>query len=530
MTVAATLTSPLKSTFQVLGLRSNLASIAVLRSAISSSDSDVRLAALQTLVARGTEQDAATIVEQIDHCRESDIPFLSGNLSLLIPSIEAGLASRDSVFRQRSLVAIAKLKSSTQFHQLIQVAQSPEDPQQLVALQLLTTLASEVGNATRKSRSKSLEPIRLALLDGLWVSLESFSDHRVTQIADAWLCASHWEDENFHSIFESNHHDTRLKTLLRQFKHSHRSEVLALSAGVLWCKGIPGQAVQMLMDRKDMQLGAQLAALVAKSGVNAVVQKNLKQASAFLFLNQYDFSSSGVSIAERAALLQLFVACESSPDLLLKNTLDLLESGQNPKVEQVCANAIRGLRSVRPEILVMVLSDCFEAPDVQAYTPPPWKSLLQDQLHRLIRLAPGAPSSIRSAIETALSDFKYEELLKHFDDWPEPHLAAYGKLTSLADSSHIENAKRDLKSQSYLKRSQTVKAIRFLGCQNELFDLAAEALHDKADAVRIEAIYTIAAGKRRDECIELLRPFLSDINSSVKVAVNFAISQLEDGQ
>ena len=137
-------------------------------------------------------------------------------------------------------------------------------------------------------------------------------------------------------------------------------------------------------------------------------------------------------------------------------------------------------------------------------------------------------ATIRSAIEYAFSDFQCEELLNHFDDWPDAHLHAYGKMVRIADRSHIEFIEQEAKSQSNTKRARAIKAIRFLGADGRLGQLAMEGLQDKSDAVRIEAIYTIAPGLSKGEANAFLDPMLEDQDANVRVAANFAISQIKD--
>jgi HEAT repeat protein len=135
---------------------------------------------------------------------------------------------------------------------------------------------------------------------------------------------------------------------------------------------------------------------------------------------------------------------------------------------------------------------------------------------------------IRSAIEYAFSDFQCEELLNHFDDWPDAHLYAYGKMVRIADRNHIEFIENQSKSQFDHKRARAIKAIRFLGSDGRLGQVAMEALKDISDAVRIEAIYTIAPGLSRGDANAFLDPMLEDQDANVRVAANFAISQIKD--
>ena len=525
--ITAALTQPQKDTFQFLSLRSNSASTEVLGQAVGSSNDSIRLAALQTLVARGGDRDMAMIVEKIDHCSDQEIPLLESQVPLMLAPIEACLADRDPVRMQRALVAIAKLRIGSQFHHVVRVASSPEDPQQMVAVQLLLGLACHYGSQSRRQRVGSTDESREILLSDLWRAMERFHEHRVTQIFDAWLYASHWEDAAFKELFRTERRDTLSKTAIRQLKHSHRSELLELTAGILWSKGPSHEALQLVGERKEEGFPFYLSELMVRFGITPLLNQNLRQKVPMRFLDRYDMKSDSHSIAHRCAMLKLFTASEMTPDRMLASILDLLQTG-DAKAEAECATALRSFNSLKPEILLMVLSDHFEAPDIEEYVPPPWKADLRIQLERLLAVYDHQSTGIRFAIEYAFSDFQCEELLNHFDDWPDSHLQAYGKMVRIADRGHVSYLEQEAKSQSNVKRSRAIKEIRFIGSGGRLGELAMEGLQDKSDVVRIEAIYTIAPGLTSSVACEFLNPLLNDEDTNVRVAANFAISQIKD--
>jgi len=525
--IIAALTQPQKDTFRVLGLRSNSASIDVLGQAICSPYDRIRLAAIQTLVARGGEREMAMIVEKIDHCSDQEIPLLQSQVPLLLAPIEACLADQDPVRMQRAIIAIAKLRISSQFHHVVRVASSPEEPQQMVAIELILELACHYGSKARGHRVGSTNEARESLLLDLWRSMERFHEHRVTQIIDAWLCASHWEDDALKELFRPDRRDSLSKAAIRQFKHSHRSEVLELTAGILWSKGPLHLALQLVGERKGESFNEIVSKLMDRFGVTPLLSQNLRQNIPMRFMDGYDMKSELQSIEHRCAMLKLFAASDMTPDRMLSSILDLLETG-DAKAETECAAAMRSLSSLKTELVVMVLSDHFESPDLDAYFPPPWKADLRIQLDRMLKIYETQSATIRSAMEYAFSGFQCEELLNHFDDWPDAHLHAYGKMVRIADRSHVEFIEQESKAQSSTIRARAIKAIRFIGVDGRLGQIAMEGLQDKSDAVRIEAIYTIAPGLSRGDANTLLDPMLEDQDANVRVAANFAISQVKD--
>jgi len=507
-------------------MRSNSASVEVLGLALASPFAQIRLGALQTLIQRGGEAEMAAILARIDECNEAELPLLSNQVSFLLAPIEAGLASQNPIARQRSLCAIAKLQISSQFHHLVRAAQSPDDPQQIVAGALLMGLALTYGFEARHKREGANDSDRKMLLHDLWQSMLNFNDHKILQIVDAWLCAAHWEDKAYADLFKPVRGEAIHKVSMRQLKASPRIQIVELLAGVLWSQNPGPVAIQALGGRTDTIILTQLAELTIEFGVTPYVSRNLRQKIPIHSLDRFDFSSTAFPLKHRCALLQLLSNTDCSPDKILHGITQLL-STHDPAVEQTCSAVIRGLQSLKPEIIVMVLSDCFEMPGMEPYDPPPWKVSLRSALERLIELYPLQPQMIRNSIEYAFSSFRCEELIKHLDDWPESHLYAYGKMVTISEKGFVQFIERDAISQSVVKRLRAIHAVRFLGVSKGLTDVAIEALQDRNEMVRVEAIHAIAAGYSRLEAIDILSPLVQDEDQTVQTAAQFALSELE---
>lgn len=526
MQTATALTPQQQDTFRVLSLRSNLASVDVLGEALRSNTNAIRSAALQTLMARGGEHDMAKILEMIDHCHAEDLPILIQQVEQFVAPVEAGMASKDPVFRQRSLLAISKLQIASQFHQLVSVAQSPEDPQQIVAAQLLIELACQFGANVRNAKIQSKESIRQQLLDDLARSMAQYQEHRVNQIFEAWFCAAHWNDESFKELFQPDRRDIVAKTAIRMLKHANRREIVDLLMGILWSSGHLREAFELLGERKDQNAASVLTDRISKSGNTSLLAKNLRLGVKFNFLEEFDFRSQKYPMEQRCVMLKLISMADVSPAKLLASINAMLVE-KDRQAEAACAQAIRALKNVKPEIIMMVLSNCFESPDIDTYEPPPWKAEFKKELERLIELYPVLPPEIRTSVENAFSEFKCETISNHLDDWPEAHLRAYGRIVRIAQSNCVEYLEREADSQAVSKRIRTLKLVRMLGVDGDLLDLVKDMLSDPSEAVRIEAIYAIAAERNKREVVELLRPMLMDEDNGVKVAADMAISQLE---
>ncbi len=506
-------------------MRSNLASVQVLSFALTSKFEQIRLDALKTLIHRGGPEDMAAILERIDQCNEAELPLLMEHIPLLKIPIEAGLADRNPIKRQRSLCAIAKLQIGSLFRQLVLAAESPDDPQQMVAAELLMQLSTKLGDLARRKK-QSNEMLREHLQSELLQSMRRFQDHRITDIVDAWLCATNWNDTAFKAIFTPASGETIHKIAVRQMRHSHRPQIVELMAGILWSQGPTPEALKELGSREDQATILQLAVLVSRYGMTSSANKNLNSQIRMSGLEQVDFSDNAIPLSQRCNLLKLLSASCAPPDKVLLAITQMLEL-KSRESDQCCAAAIRNMRCPNSEMVVMVLSDCFEVPGMESYEPPPWKVSLRTALERLIQLYPSQSPMVQRSIEFIFADFRCEELIKHLEDWPESHLNAYAKIVRIAETGYVEFIQRDAASQSAVKRSKAIQAVRFLGVGNGLKEIAINAVSDKNSKVRTEAIFAIASGYNRRESIEILRPLLKDEDQTVITAANFALSQLE---
>lgn len=524
---SSTALSPaLQSTFMLLGNKSYDASVEVLSHALQSKNLGIRKAAIETLIARGGSREFEILLHIIDTCDEQEIGQLRPHVELLMIPIEGGLADRDPRIRQCSLCAIKKLKISDYFHHLVAVAENVEDSQQMVASELLIDLASELGAGARKSLALSHDQAREQLQIDLWNSMDRYSEHRVSQIVEAWLCGCHWEDEQFRNAFSSEdcHHIRKL--LVRQIGQSRRPEVVSLQASVLWSKNTPAAALELIATRHDLSFVRALSELTARFGATTDLKRHFDSSVEMHVVRNLDKSiEQQLTLVQRAHWLQLIAHSHAPIETLLPRLADLLVVACDEIVD-VLASILKGLRAINSGVVVIAMSDCIETPEAEPSEPPPWKEEFSAALQVLISQHPKQAAVIRSGIESLFSEFSCEELIERLDEWPEPHLAAYAKVVSVAQRGWKNILIAEANARSGAKRARALRIIRLFDADATLSKLAVDALDDDDDEVRIEAVYTIAQGRSRAEAIELLEPLLQDSSAEFRNAVDQAISSL----
>jgi len=522
--VLSSLPTPLRTTFAILAMPNSAASIAVLEHALRSEMPAIRMAALQTLLGRGKEPEMQAIVRSIDYCNHDELPFLLSHASLLTAPIEAALADKDPEFRQRGLVAISKLKVSSLFHHLIGIAESPDDPQQIVATQLLDTVSTDLGASARQRVSLDSNPNRQQLLRDLTDSIARFSKHRVTAIIDCWLLCSHWEDHGFRELFSSVAPDNA-PAILKRMRQLHRPEIGELLCGTLWSKSSSSSMSDMMLEWKSSEIQRFVIALERRFGLTSNLAKNLST-SPLPCLVELDLSHTQEPLdSDHASLLRLLVASNVTPDIVLRNVNVAIHSDKKEVLTEA-ANAIRSLRTMKPEIVVMVLSDCFDMPDIDPYEPPPWKGSLRKELDRLLSKYHELPSVVRNAVDYLFSEFRCEELFQHAEYWPDAHVRVYGRIVRLVDRNCVFHLQAEAQSTSSTKRAKAIRMIRYLGNDDRLMEIAKEHANDEHETVRIQAIQVLANGDNRQFALEWIRPLLKDEDRSVRAAAEQALEKL----
>jgi hypothetical protein len=519
----STLTSPLQSTFFVLAKRNSSASISVLEHGLRSALPEIRIASVQGLLARGGEEEIRALVRCIDLCTNEELPLLASHAALFLTPAETALADHDPETRQRGLIAIARLRLAPLFHHLIRVAESQDDPQQIIASELLSSLSSGFGAEARLHLTPPASS-RDQWLSDLTSAVGRYSKHRVTEILDNWLVSSHWEDYGFKRLFASTN-ESGMTATLKRIRILHHPGIDELLVGTYWSKSIATGMLDALQERKPESLLSNLVSLERRFGVTGQLSKNLSSHK-IPCLAEMQLSTIDPDRLNHGSLLRLLVDSEVSPDVVLSNVWQTLcQTGT--RFENECAEAIRRLRTMKAEIVVMVLSDCFDMPDIDPYEPPPWKGALRESLDTLLSHFFELPAVVRAALKGMLSEFRCEDLFRFADTWPEAHVKAYGRISRLVDSQFLTFFEGEAQSQSHVKRAKAIRMIRHLGFDEALMEHAVEGLSDRHEAVRIQAVHAIAFGHDRENALELLLPLMVDQEQSVKAAVEQAVEKLK---
>lgn len=521
-------THPLQTTFRVLANPRNVAAIPVLALGMQSTDPFIRVSSIQALVSRGGEGDAKAIVDGIDYCTEEGLSLLRSHPGLFASPIEVSLGSSDPEVRQRGLIAIAKIRVASMFHRLVQVVESVDDPQQIVASQLLLGLCKELGTESRKSITPKTVHGRKELLEALEGSIAIYSQHKTKEIVDAWLLATHWGDEMFQRVFSDMPHDVSV-TIRKRIQSSHAVEIDELLLGSYWTSQPIEQAISVGLERASSKVPKAIVVLEKRFGMQSQLVKNLGKFT-IETLKDLDITKNNIDPEGYDSLFRLMTAGGATPSTILWNVIRVLDQ-QNPlpqKLEKEIVAAIRSIRFTNACIITMVMSDCFDLPDIEEYQPPPWKAELRTALENLLNRYYLLPLTICNSLDAMLQEFKCDQLFEYLDSWPDGHVRAYARITKLVDKKCVEIIGSEATCSAPARRANAVRLIRYLGRDEQFNEIAIQALQDVSDEVRIQAIQSISFGIDKTEAIELITPLLRDEHHAVQATASQSLIDISN--
>ncbi len=497
----------------------------VLAHGLESQHQGIRHASLLALLARGRKEDFAAVLSHIDGCGPQELDALRPHVPKMLLAIDQGVISRDPLLRHCSLWMVGKFALHTHFSFLVDAVCDPEDPQQLVATELLSQLARTLGQAFRNGdleASEKREQLVIELLRGL----DSYGVHRVQQMFD-WLGAAlHWDDPNLASMLGSREATESNQRIIAYFGRTKSKESLELLAGFLWSRNANDAMLKLAGNRTDGIYLEILAAQFRRLGSTRELNRNLTQSIAFRFFEeQQSNEDEPVSLTAKCCVAELMTLKSAPAEDILPRIGWLLANGDKSIQEDLTA-LIEHQRPVHPQVAILALNDSLDAPDIESSVPPPWKESLRRALETIIAVYPHQENRMRYAISNLFRDFHCETLLEKLLDWPTGHLLAYARLIRLAQPSFADEIISELKAQSPQRRLRGVQAARYFGLDQAMWGLVAERIEDPVDEVRIEAIHALADSDNPQEAIALIRPLISEPNPVIQQAASITLQNL----
>jgi hypothetical protein len=514
----------METTLSILRQLRYQASIDVLAHGLKSKVPAIRAACLQGLLERGGPLEQEVVLQHVSDCDVADLVVVRDHIPELLDAIDQGLISPQPEQRQSSLIAIGKFEIESRFSYLVDAVCDTKDPQQIVAMELLSRLARSFGDDARCGDSVNRTK-RTQLLMDLMRAIESYPSHRVGLVFDWWAAAAHWEDPFVIEILSNAETDESTARLKSHLLRSPHKEAMQLIAGILWSRSATDQVLIAISRRTDNNFLLAISELFKELGTTAQLKRNLMRPISFVFLSTEVIRDPQLSLFTRCCLVEMLTLRVAPPEEVLPPIGDLLKE-RDPAIVGILADILEQQKPINSDIAVMALSDSLSGSDIESSTPPPWKESMRDALNSLIENHNALGKRICSAIVNMLKEFRCDKLLEKTADWPPGHLAAFAKLTRIAQPSFIDLIITELNSQNPQRRQRGLLAARAFGLDQALWELVACRVDDPVEDVRIEAIRAMSDSRNHQNAIDLLQPLISEQSPAVAQVIHETLQNL----
>lgn len=514
----------METTMSILRQLRYQASIDVLAHGLKSKVPAIRTACLQGLLERGGTREQELVLQHVSDCDVLDLVVVRDHVPELLDAVDQGLISRQPEKRQNSLIAIGKFEIESRFSYLVEAVCDTKDPQQIVAMELLSRLARSLGDDARCGDSVNRSK-RTQLLMDLMRAIESYSAHRIGLVFDWWAAAAHWEDPFVIEVLSSTEQDESTARLKAHLLRSQHKEALQLIAGLLWSRIATDPILHSISQRTDRNFLQSLADLYKELGATTQLKRNLMRAISFDFLSQEVIRDPQLSLLTRCCLVEMLTLRGAPTEETLPPIGDLLRE-RDPSIVGIVADILEQQRPINSDIAVMGLSDSLNGSDIESSTPPPWKESMRGALTSMIENHNALGKRVCTAVINMLREFKCDKLLEKTSEWPPGHLAAFAKLTRIAQPGFIELIITELNSQNPQRRQRGLLAARAFGLDQALWELVACRVDDPVEDVRIEAIRAMSDSRNHQNAIDLLQPLMSEQSPAVAQAIHETLQNL----
>ncbi len=504
---------PRPSTWASLERSRNLAAVTSLSSGLASSSSALRQRCLQSLLAREEEAAKRAIMihwERYDDCnlellRAQPRHFVAISLELLL----SGSLSE----KRAALKAIGDLDLTENIAAVTELALQERHALHTQAMQCLQAMCDHWGRLARCD--KDVPSIRTPMLECLSQQLALFHEHKNTQIVDAWLCLTHWDDSLQRGIV-SDPGQVAYRCVLERLAHSQNPAVLQLLAGYLLRSTTPKSILDIILARSESEFAIEIARLLDNDTL-PIALKHLRQSTPLVCLQHLDMQRPDIDFETRKILWLMVAASQDDLSRVLGGAIALSAVG-TADARQVAADMLRSCRRPDIERLVPTLQASAMGYDQQSQN-------LSQYVHTIVAWLDSPWANLRSAAHEFLQDFSLENLMNQVRYWPTQMCKAMAGIVAKTDPDVAQNLSRELQSPAPKRRMAALQVTEILNCGEQVSRWLMPLLDDPRLDVRVRVIDVLSA--LGHEALEPHLPdLLEDASTDIQDAANRALRRL----
>jgi hypothetical protein len=468
----------IKATLKLLEETRNEAAISVLAHGLAVADPTIRESSVRSLLSRRSETALKAIVQRWHLLHEQDKKLLESRWQIFSWPVLSLLKSDNNMDRKNAIQAIVDLSLATGLEPLIRLAIDDTNLLCTAARTAMFQMASKWGEKARSGQD--VPSIRNSMLQILQQAINQYSDHRCTEVIDAWLAMSSWDDGPLNLLL-NNPEDSVYSHVMRRLRHSREPLVIELLAGFLPRRSAPPAVFEILAQRPEASLAWHLIERY-QGQVDEISRGHLRTMPRFECLYSLPLESANrMTFTQQLTLAILRTANASSPHVILQSAIDIFRADmvEGPKA---AAKLLKLLQGIPTETLAIAFS--------------PTLSLEHIELRCLLELIiPWRGHSCRvlsESVDDIFEEITFTSLLSQIPQGPEELSIGLANLLLALQLDLRDEISVELSNPSPRRRALTIQAINYLKQVPAYRDRIALLIPDAREEVRLAVISALA--------------------------------------
>ena len=500
----------IKATLKLLEETRNDAAISVLAHGLAVADTRVRESSVRALLNRRNETAIKAIVQHWHMLQESDKKLLDGHWQLFVPNTLALLRSSDTRDNRNAIQTVSDLNLVDGFHDLITISINDTHLLCAEARQALNQLASRWGERARSGRD--VPSVRMPMLQSLFASIYEYNQHRCTDVIDAWLRMSAWEDSSLRSVLADPGHPC-YNPIMRRLRFSQEPQIVELLAGFLPRRSTPPIILDVLAQRQESFLAFHLIERY-QTHLDEVSRYHFERMPRCECLFIFDTDElAHMSFAQQQTLAMLRAANASSPHTVLQAAIDIERSDpiEGPKS---AARLLKLLHGISIDVLASAFSTVIS--DQQRD--------LRELVQYVMRWRTHNSRLLVESTEKIFEEISLQRLLSQIPLGPSSLCEGIARMIKSLSVNLETDLSIELGNPSPRRRSLAIRAIAYLELVPQYRSSLAAMISDPREEVRIAVIESLAT----DPSQEATRLLLHAQNFPSSITHEAATNALKD--
>lgn len=396
------------------------------------------------------------------------------------------------------------LNQTAALARLIDIAQNHEDSLIRAASGEVTlSLASPLSKAVRhRGDGERINPeserFRQSIAELLGAAVERYNNHRNTDLLDAFLVISDWNDALFQRLM-SDESPTQ-ETLLRRMRTSEHQSVLQLLAGFIRRRKIPGPVIGLLLRRHDAKFCETLLETITDNPT-PVTAINLREYGLPDCLRGGESFMRSLGSDRDGAMCNAYsIAMPHEPESI-HLVIAMLERG-GPSAIRTAELCLKRIEAPQLADWIAVLEDSLEQ-QTAADTENDDSTALQQNtdynrplqlLDELIALSDHESKPLAAAAQSLLTHLNTAEVLPIFGDLSPEVGKQLGRILMQTDSGTLDMIRQGLRHAVMQNRLDAIEFAESLGLVDLMIDPLRQIAQTDHQLAKLRTAQALAHG------------------------------------